>query len=260
MKKKSVLWKIQKDNCIPSFLVGTMHVKDEHAFRHIDKIMTAMSKCTQFRTEIDLDDAIKSQIQSHYIIPDNLLLTDLIGPKKFHKMRKIVMKAFNIELLHFNNYLPVLTLNIISESLMNAQHALPLDHHLWMEAKSRKMDIAGIERVERQIEVLKKLPLEPQIKMLKELCKNPQKFKKGLKRLVKMYLEEDIHALYILTKKNMGAFRKLLIYERNLDMANCISMNRDTPCLYAIGAAHLSGEKGVLSLLRKEGFVLRPIP
>ncbi|MEP6724273.1 MAG: TraB/GumN family protein [Bacteroidota bacterium] len=34
---------------------------------------------------------------------------------------------------------------------------------------------------------------------------------------------------------------------------------RDAPALFAVGAGHLGGEKGVINLLRKAGFTVRPM-
>ncbi|NNF21363.1 MAG: TraB/GumN family protein [Saprospiraceae bacterium] len=259
MKKNSVLWRVENSKRIGSYVFGTMHVRDEHAFKHLDKALKAMSYCSHFRTEIDLDDARGSEIQQHYLLPGEVRLSDLINPRKFDKMCRILRKAFKVDLHALDRYKPVMTLNILSESLLNESHSLPLDHHLWNEAISRSMHTGGIETVERQIGILNSLPLKPQIRMLKDLCRNPAKFKKGIQKIKNLYVKEDIQGIFRMSKKSMGEFRKLMIYQRNADMANCISEYSNEPCMYAIGAAHLGGQKGVISYLKKKGFKVQAI-
>jgi uncharacterized protein YbaP (TraB family) len=54
--------------------------------------------------------------------------------------------------------------------------------------------------------------------------------------------------------------RKLLLYERNTIMAERFAeIARQESLFCAVGAGHLSGKKGLLRLLKKEGFKVRPI-
>ena len=55
-------------------------------------------------------------------------------------------------------------------------------------------------------------------------------------------------------------FNKAFLVDRNGKMAkNIASFGLSQPTFCAIGAAHLPGKVGVIALLKKEGFILRPI-
>jgi hypothetical protein len=55
-------------------------------------------------------------------------------------------------------------------------------------------------------------------------------------------------------------FQKALITDRNKRMANRIAdFAGKQPVFIAVGALHLPGEKGVIELLRKKGFLVEAV-
>ena len=56
-RHKSILWEIQKVGCSPSYLLGTMHVKDMRAFHRIEEIKGLIDNCLYFYAEMDLAEA-----------------------------------------------------------------------------------------------------------------------------------------------------------------------------------------------------------
>ena len=74
------------------------------------------------------------------------------------------------------------------------------------------------------------------------------------------YLRQDIQQLYRVSRKQLGKLRNLLLLDRNKRMAKrMVRMYSNETHFMAIGAAHLWGDKGVLSLLRKKGMILKPV-
>jgi uncharacterized protein len=55
-------------------------------------------------------------------------------------------------------------------------------------------------------------------------------------------------------------YRKLMIYDRNIIMANrMVGLSEENSCFFAIGAAHLPGQKGVMALLKRQGYKIVPV-
>ena len=70
----------------------------------------------------------------------------------------------------------------------------------------------------------------------------------------------DVNSLYSITKKSMGKIRKLMIYDRNERMAQrVVEIHQLKPCFVAVGAAHLGGNKGLLNLLKKQGYKIKSV-
>jgi len=170
-----------------------------------------------------------------------------------------MLKTYGMDLLHLEQFLPLIIFNKISESLLSKDEGFPLDVFLWNKAKELKLKTEGLETIEEHTSILKELDVKVQIKMLRSLLSNTAKFNKSIRKLTSLYEKENIQALFKVTKSSMGHFRKRLIYNRNLIMAERISNNTDTPILYAVGAAHLAGKKGILNLLKQKNYKLSPI-
>ena len=243
------------DSKVESYLFGSMHVKDEIAFRHIDRVIACMCRCEKVMCEIDLDRAQTEVRPEAYMIP-NRDLTHLIKPKKYQKYKKVISKAYGFDLDQMRSYYPIVIFNKIAESILNKDRALPLDMYLWKKAQELKIATDGIENLEEHVAVMGRLDIQTQIKMLKQSVKNISSFKKSLKRVTQLYADQKIQKLYKVTKNNMGSFRHILIYERNKIMADRIYNNQEEPCMYIIGAAHLAGNTGILNLLKKKKYTL----
>lgn len=258
MKKKSLLWKINAAESI-SYIFGTMHVKDQNAFTAIDKALKAISSCTHFYSEIDLDQAKTDIKHEHYLLPEGERISLLLGKRKFDKMHKVVLKSFGVDLGNWDLFLPMIVVNTLTESILREDHSMALDQYLWHRAAERNMLLGGVETVENQLHTLKGLDVQIQLKMLKDIVRNVSSFRKSVFKLVDAYQSEDIHSIYKMIQKSMGEFRNVLVYNRNKNMSEFINANLNQPSFFAVGAAHLAGQKGVLNLLKAKGLKLEAV-
>jgi uncharacterized protein YbaP (TraB family) len=120
-----------------------------------------------------------------------------------------------------------------------------------------------LETLEEQMAIFDTIPYKDQIKMLLTLIDSLPQGRKEFKELVTLYKTENINKLYEMTLKSefgMEGNQDIMLFDRNRKwIARIQKMMADKPTFFAVGAAHLGGEKGVIALLRKEGYTLRPI-
>jgi len=116
-----------------------------------------------------------------------------------------------------------------------------------------------LETLEEQASIMEQLDLPRQLKMLKKAAANIHKFRKSVTTLGTCYEEERIYDLYMMTKSSLGEFRSVLLYNRNNLMADRIEARLDQATFYAVGAAHLAGNQGILTLLKRKGLSLEPV-
>jgi len=259
-KKDSLLWQLTSDKTHHvSYLFGTMHVKDDIAYTHLEKALTKMKMCNLVACEYNLDQAAGRGMDGVYTLPDNKTLIDYLGEKKYEKIKKIIFKSFGFHLDQLSRLIPMAITSIISEQILSKDNAVSLDQKIWNEGILNEMEMAGVETFEGQADIMKKIELKYQFKMLKDICKNIPSFRKKILGLTDMYREQKIHQLYKVSKKSLGKYRNLLLFKRNINMAHSISkMALDNNAFIAVGAAHLSGRKGILYLLKEQGFTLKP--
>lgn len=258
--QNAVIWSVSKDSYQPSYLMGTMHVRDVRAFQKYDKAIQIIERCTFFYAEMDLTQAEELQQPKDFFIPDGLNLEDLLGSRKYQKIKRSLDRSFHFNLDLHKHLLPFLISNLIAETILQNDHQQGLDHILYQYAADQNLILGGLESFHEQRSIMNKIPLDFQLKSLKDVARNPAKFKKNLLTLVDHYLKEDIHMLYKLSKKSMGKLRKLMLWERNQLMANrIIDFMAQGQCFFAIGAGHLGGQKGVINILKRHGLMLNPL-
>lgn len=258
--QKAVMWSVSGEHFPDSFVLGTMHVRDYRAFHSFEKAKQLIHACVHYYAEMDLEEAALQQDSSDFLIPGGADISDLIGRKKYKKIRSSLLRSFRIDLDNYRLFLPFLISNIIAESLLQQDHQEPLDHILWEFAAREGLKMGGLESFNEQQSVMRKIPMDYQIRSLKDLARNPSKFRKNLLSLVDNYIQEDIRMLYKQSRKSMGALRKLMLWDRNKNMADRIFQTLEKgPNFYAIGAAHLAGQKGVLNLLKQQGARISPM-
>ncbi|MBI5917540.1 MAG: TraB/GumN family protein [Bacteroidetes bacterium] len=261
MRTKSLLWKVEGGS-LPgaSYLFGTMHVKDRRAFAALAPVYEIISGCEAFAAEFHIENAELDFDPSLVQLPDGQRLADLISPKKYQRLRQILLKTTHLDLDHLQRSLPFVVVNLVSEYFLRSDMPEALDSHLWNFAKGQEKALYGIETFAEQMAVLHQISLEEQVKMLTGMCKNIGRFRHYLHDLARLYEAKELDRLYQLVKKNAHGLRHLMIYRRNEIMAARIEALAARQSVFAaIGAAHLSGGKGVLRLLKRNGLRVTPV-
>ncbi len=260
-KKESLLWEFHRENeSRTHYILGTMHVKSEEAYTPVSISKHYMELCHTYVGEMDLNDPELSNIGDYFMNQDGLLLVDLIGSKKYNKYRKIIIKAFDIDLDDIAHYKPLVISNMIGESVISKSYDLALDHFLWEYAQAIGMEMKGLESASDQFEIMESIPMEAQLKGLKSCVKNVKTFRSKVLKMSELYADGELTKLYKSAKKSMGELRKLMIYDRNAKMTErLIDITANGATFAAVGAAHLGGAKGMLRALKKAGFKVSSI-
>ena len=120
-------------------------------FEHIfyEKILN----CEAFATEFNLDEA-QNETGFSMSLSDNVLLTDLIKPKTFEKISRVVQQKMGVPLTHFNSLKPIIVTNMLTESVLSSDRMLSLDETLWRFAAQNGRILRGIETFDEQVEIL----------------------------------------------------------------------------------------------------------
>jgi len=118
------------------------------------------------------------------------------------------------------------------------------------------------ETVEQQIRFLSDLPMDIQIQLLNETVTESDTSMDTMDALVAAWREGDLDRLDELANGSMReAFPDLydaVILRRNRNWADELTVLMETPGTYfvAVGSAHLPGDKGLINLLRGEGYAV----
>jgi uncharacterized protein YbaP (TraB family) len=149
---------------------------------------------------------------------------------------------------------------MIDEQMLQNEMPEALDRHLWNYAQELGKTCMGVESLSEQIELLRKMPIEQQIQGLLSVGRNVSSQRRRVRSLTRAYEHGDIYRIYQMARRGSGKIRHSMIFNRNQHMADRLAemMQSDT-LFFAVGAGHLAGDKGVIRLLKKQGFQVRPV-
>lgn len=240
-----------------------MHSNTEAAFSRMEKIQAFLLECSAFAAEYALEFPDDGATDPWIRIPGGKTLDQLVTPKTYARMQRAFKRYLGFDIHPYREALPLLLAQFIHERLLRPFGQVsdfPLDQYLWEFAKEQDKTLLGIETLEEQIRVLEKIPLSQQVQNLVQLSRNIGGHRRQAMRTVRLYAEGDPVKIYRSTRKKSGAVRKTLLFDRNRIMAERIlRMSAVQPTFFAIGAAHLAGEKGVLRLLKHQGCLVKGV-
>ncbi|MDX1940691.1 MAG: TraB/GumN family protein [Saprospiraceae bacterium] len=259
--KQTLLWQINNDEfSSASYVFGTMHARDQRVFQRLGKVYEAIANCDAFAAEFNLNDTDIGQSLQAFLMPENMSIEDLLPFKKYQKLRRVILKICNIELNFLKYNQPIFVSNFIEERILSNDMPLALDQHLWQYAAEQDKIMLGIETLAEQIAILGSIPIKYQVQALLSTTRNISRHRHNLLGMARWYEKGDIQQLYRTSRRGAHGLRKLLLYDRNNQMAQRIESiikNQTTFC--AIGAAHLAGTKGVLRFLKQKGLKVKPV-
>ena len=261
MKKKTWLWKIEHvDYPAPSYVFGTMHSKDKRVFQYLDVVKACIMNCEVFANEFNLEKTNELQSPDKLILPNGMRLQDLMGKKKYARVEKQLTQKLGLQMHWFERTYPIIAVNAISEIILSRDMPESLDMALFTFAKEQEKTIEGIETAEEQVEILNKISLEKQSQALVKAATNLKSYRQSILKMMSMYESFETNRLHKVAKKGIGGMRKVMLYDRNIKMADRIHAFANERTIFsAIGAGHLLGKKGVLKLLKEKGAKVSPI-
>lgn len=249
-----MLWSFQLPEGKPSLLFGSMHIRDDRVYRFCDAVYPLIRQADVYVGEMDLTDLPQRAGEQGYSMPV------FFRPAAFVKLRKQILKSFKLDINRYAHLHPLMIMSAISQTMLDNDHAVSLDEHLWNYAKENQLELRGLETIHEQMEILHSIKPDSLYRQIKAISKQPGKLRKFSNRAIDYYTRGDIHQLYQLTKSSMHELRKLIIYDRNRLMISRIT--RFDPAIryfITVGAGHLSGSTGIISGLRKAGYKVSPV-
>lgn len=259
--KQSLAYRICRDEDPhrSSVLWGTMHLGMRSDIL-VSQLKILMEPYRCIYTETDLGAQLTTWMWQCSKLPEGLQWRDYLGDKRYNKIRSIILKSYEIDIKQIQTLRPLLVMNQLYQKVYSWNLSPSMDQWIWNEAAADNKSTRGLESVDEQAEVLAKIPIEYDFSMLKKLCRNISKSRREIKTLINLYERQKVHTLYKRSKASLGPVRKILLYDRNMIMARrIVAAHDDEQSFFSFGAGHLSGQFGIISLLKKSGFSVRPL-
>jgi uncharacterized protein len=272
----ALLWKIEKAGLQPSHLFGTVHVSDPRVTTLSPAVRAALDQAKAVALEIaDMSQAAMQSAAAGdpmmMISPDRGLAT-LITPEEFAIAKSALVPAMPEAMLRvMKPWVVTMALTLpICEQMRTASGVKVLDQMLGDDARARAVPVIGLETIAFQLQVMAAIPEDQQIGMVRAALKFANRREDMLETMLQMYIKRQSALIWPfnlalaeqagVTASAFKGFEADLLHGRNRTMRDAAKPHLDKGGLFiGVGAMHLVGDKGLVSLLRENGFTVTAV-
>ena len=271
---EGTFWEVSKNGEVLGHILGTIHMNDEKVTKLDKKIMDIFDNSVGYSIEAFPSSHLWNPYHGFENIKKKMMfedktLADVAGKKTANDVFQILTKN-GVNKEYATKIKPWAAMFSIAAK---SKHSGPIiDHKLLDLASIQEKEIYQIESPEELLAAFYAMPMESQVELLKSKIEHFPKIQETLDDMVNAYLDEDLQGLMDAStsfvdqsdyqkNKHLQVYLKHSVYIRNIVMAHYMNL----PFLYGldrykgqggtfvcVGALHLLGNKGVLSLLENQ--------
>lgn len=274
----SLLWEISHPE-IPanSYLFGTIHMIDASKYFLPKGLLSSIDQTNQVVFEIDMRDmndmSTMMSMMSKVMMNGDTTLKDLLSEAEYGEVQSFFqkkgmplmflerMKPLFLSALTSFDEMPQQSTDMSGTFMMNGMKSYEME--LTSIAEAADKEIGGVETIEFQLSVFDKISYQEQAQYLLESIRMTDEGMDGMEAITEMYLSQDIEKMASSMSEESGGgtlMETVLLTERNEKWIPIMAkMMKEQPTLFAVGAGHLGGDKGVIRLLRKAGYQVQAV-
>jgi len=272
----ALLWEISGgDLQSNSYLYGTIHMIDRQDFYLSDPLKKAIGDAQKVVFEINMesmnDMTAMMGIMMKAFMPDNTSLEDLLSPEDYQIVAQH-FEAMGLPMMFLSRIKPMFLsvlatneMNYEEGGMMTSPNTVSYEMEIMKLAQAQEKPFDGLETLDFQMSMFDSIPYDIQAQMLVETIQEEnEEDNSKLDTLVMLYKQQNLDGMEVLFQSDssgLAEFEDLLLNKRNTNWIPVMrNMMSEGTTLFAVGAGHLVGEKGVIRLLEAEGYTLKPIP
>lgn len=263
-KNKSLLWEISgKEMQQPSYLFGTIHIVCKDNYIWTKTMKKSFEASQEVCMEMDMDDpSILMQVATAMIEQSGKKLEDYFKPDEYLLVEKYFRDSLGVNITMFATMKPVVLQTLLTSSSPTCDSVLSYEVKLSESAKEQGKEITGLETPAEQIKLLDQIPVDSIVQELVRIAKGYSEEMSEYQDMIDAYTHQDIQALHslIMKSKEEGDNMDVFLDERNERWIDRMTERMDQKSIFfAVGAGHLWGEKGLIHLLREQGYIVEPL-
>ena len=259
----TLLWRISGNGLSkPSYLFGTMHLQDKRIFNLSDSLYSYLDQADGFALEVDFKEYIDSAFKRMFEKKENEILNDeeqvKINPKKYGKDADSLLKELGIKQTKFTKkQLKEIREYRINKVLEKGEMPTILDAYLFGIASRKGKWLGAVEDVLDQLDLSDELGADI---TADDVFIPETRLRLSLEQMISIYSNQDLNSIEVYASQMKPDVEDKMLTKRNIKMARRMdSLSHLRSMFFAVGAAHLPGDSGVIRLLRQKGFSVDPV-
>ncbi|MBS7256157.1 TraB/GumN family protein [Flavobacterium branchiicola] len=256
--ENSLLWEVSGNGLSkPSYLYGTIHMICSGDYFLSEKTKKALDQANKLVLEINISDP-KELTEMQQLAMGKEPLSKKLNAEQLSKLDAILKKSAGMTVQQVDAFSLVTVMSLISMKTFGCNDLKFYEMEFIEKAKNRNIEIAGLETVKSQFKSLEDAYSDSEIIDMLEDSDAEE-----TKQLVAEYKLENLDTLYnsMTAENRMSAkSKKYMLDDRNSNWVKILpEMMKKESLFVAVGSAHLAGDSGIINLLRKAGYTVKPI-
>ena len=246
-------------------------------------IRTALDNTSQVYGELKWDDMTNPDslraMQAHMMLPEGKTLQTVLNADQYAKLNTLLKQYMGVDLnnpvvgAQMGRMSPAALLTQLNVLQYMAAHmgefdpTNTIDQYFQVQAKNNNEPVGGLETMEFQMGVLFGASLERQVAQLDCFLNHTDYYASLTERMAKAYYAQDVKTLLDIMNEKFDAAcdatpdeMDQLLYRRNADWAKRMpAIMTEKPTLFVVGAGHLPGKRGIIELLKAQGYTVEAV-
>jgi hypothetical protein len=273
----ALLWRVEKPGVPPSWLYGTIHLTDDRLTTFKPAVTAAMQSARVVALEVaDLsrEALARAMGRSAQLLLDPAGGIDkVLSGDELQVARRVLEEAgLPYQVLGMVRPWFVYTLLAVPacERARAAAGLKSVDSRIADLARTRGTPVVGLESIEDQLRAMAGIPAEEQAKLLKASVAMADRTEDLTETLISLYLQERIDLVWPLnlslartvnvSSDSFRGFTSTVLIGRNYKMRDALlPLLAEGGVFAGVGALHLVGTEGLVSLVRQAGYTVTAV-
>lgn len=258
-----LLWRVARTGVADSFVLGTIHVADPRVSMIPPPVDEVLARTRDLAMEMVPGPVSDPRLFELEEFDDGRRLEALIGPEAFARVRQELL-AKDVPAGVIDRLKPWAAMMKVAQSPPSGD-GISLDERLFAAARARRIRVWSLEGVEEQIASFDAIPMDSQVALLKHLLVHRDVHAATLEPTIHAWLRGDLSALARISERAGSEFpdmsvhfaqlTKHIVHNRTILMHHRLILPlRGGRVFVAVGAMHLHGDRGLLAILKKDGY------
>lgn len=263
-QEKALLWQISGKNLQePSYLFGTIHIECPDNIQFSETFQKHFAATKKLVLELDLDNPeLMANMQALSVNKNMKNISSQLDSNDLKLLNAYFLQHYGADLSQLGVLTPVTLMSMFFLKGLPCPEPGSYELSLVALATAQNKEVLGLETVEDQLAVFNKVSTTEQLSWLVKYANNQKEFISGMQDLVEAYRSKDIDAIYN-QMDNFPEYAEIqddLLRHRNEKWIEpMLEQATKEATFFAVGSAHLASEFGLIELLRKEGYSVKPV-
>ena len=266
------------------YLFGTIHVGDRRIETAAEKLLPYLDSCNVLAVEFDLvayekDMSAQVQAMTQFVLTDGTTVENHMSEQTYQKASELLEKAKLMPALMKRYNLAMWSQLVEQAALLTCTDysmEIGMDRSLIRHCYDKKIEVRDVESAELQYALLASFSDELNLLLIENTLDNLDSYGASVEELYTAWLNGDPEELVaVLEAEEDGEEAELtdaqialledyndkMLTQRNLGMRDRAVewLNAGDKVFFAVGAAHLVDEGGLVALLRAAGYTVEQV-